>query len=384
MSRAPYEIGTTPPRLMLESPQAIAARSAVVPTTYERAAWNTIQAGNPHHQELPHHDSRLTAEQAREIEKHFDIELHFGRHSFGTLHKPPGTLNIHGLPTQREYDAALHIVSGLQEGDTLFVEARGFSEQPPEPVTIEQMARLNDAIEEVMRQTPKNIMEMSMLQCATQIGRATLKLMGMARVASSAEHREQAALIREGYLSSTWTYARLAALAKGIRVRYADYDRFNDIKVTEHTGKTPTEQMMAPADDISTRLQFLRDARRREKVARNALKDWAVDNLPPAGTPPPTGRKPKLVLLFGIDHRDSMIQAFKDMGLTITVHDMEKSTDEERTSEHLMRDMQELLPKLSQLALQTSIEALFSIKMPAIKLLTATSGSPSASKQYSH
>lgn len=90
----------------------------LVPLDYGRFVFNTL-----HGTGLEAHKSNLTAEQAKAINDHFDIELYFGKHGTAAGDLVPWR----EVPTQRDYDAAAKVVEDLQPGDMLFLEAPGFT-----------------------------------------------------------------------------------------------------------------------------------------------------------------------------------------------------------------------------------------------------------------
>ncbi len=339
------ELEAPPQHLMIEAP---AVSSDVVPMSTVRAAWNIVQRGNPDHVELPHHDSLLTAEQARRINQHYEIVVAVGRHGFGILNKPPGLSHVKSLPTQREFDSAGNLVEGLDEGDTLFVEERGFSHQPAEMPTWEELMEYAATFDAVANGPELPMGAKEAAGALMTLGRVIVAASSVFKLRKTVHDSQQAQAVRQEYLASAWTYASLLAGARGVRVRHADYDLFNDIAASRQLGKDRMQQMMS--DDMEGYLQFLRICRQRELVARNAIKDWALENLPPEGAPPPQGRKPKLVLLFGAAHKDSLIQAFKDMGLEVTVNDLEQSSEEERLAEHGARDMADIFRAIMLIA----------------------------------
>jgi hypothetical protein len=313
---------------------AAAARAAVVPLTYGREVWNTLQQGiDPSHEALPHHDSLLTADQARRVNEHFDIELYFGRHGFGMQHVAGDTLPSHILPTQLEYEEAARIIDGLQEGDTLLLEGRGFDRNPPDPITTRALL---EAYEVMSRPVPESV-HTTLAEAFRSIGYLAINMAAAAKYSASIENLANAQTLREGYLGDAWLYAHFLAAAKGVRIRYADYDKYLDDRAAERNGISRSEQVTST--DTSAQLQYLRDLRGREKVARNTAKDVALEDLPPEDTPPPRGRKPKLAVLYGAFHKDTMIQGFHDMNLDVTAHDMAQSSPEERMREHAWRDL---------------------------------------------
>lgn len=358
---APLAIEPPPQQLMIESTEAVAERAALVPLSYDKIAWNGLRKSfNPNLPELEHHDSFITPEQAAAINQHYDVELVVGTHGFGVRNKPEDMPASLGMTTQREYQEVWSVIDSLEEGDTLFVEGQGFDFQPEDPITMQQLEAFKNMAEtgQEMSQASRYEFERVMAQALQGIGGFLLQAGTMVKVAKSMENLVQAEQVREHYLSSAWTYARLLAAAKGVRVRFADFDYYDAMQEQQRTGKDASTTMMS--DDLGDQLNFLKSARRRDVAARNLLKDDAIAHLPPTGTPPPTGRKPKLVLLYGRAHKDHVTEVFDELGLHVaSVRELEGSTPNERLQEHFVRDfmpiyqrvMRELVPyMMTQLA----------------------------------
>ncbi len=344
---APQEqlaIQAPPARLAIEAGYS----TDLVPLTYSRQAWNeTVRALKPDFQPLAYHNSLLTAEQTQAINDHYDMRLYFGVHGFGLRTKPEGMLHSEALPTQREYRAVWEVVNELEEGDTLLVEGAGFMQHPPDPTTMAQITQLAAALKQFEQAEPTNFFELTTFDTIRRVGQFVLDRVVTGKIHQSLTYQTEAEIGKEGYLFSAWNYAVALALSKGVRVRYADSDYFDELTSIERTGKTPEQQMMS--SDPVDRLHFLQDVKQRNYKARNGAKDFALDNLPPEGTPKPKGRKPVLAVLYGGFHEEHMVEAFSDLHLQFTVHNLESSTADERALEHLHRDILPLLNEMMRL-----------------------------------
>lgn len=351
----PPELEAPKQPLMLESAvgrgarlRAEAGRAALVPLTYERAAFEHFRQGATGDAETQvRHDSLLTREQAEAINSHYDIVLNFGTHAFGRENLPRGAHPWMSMSTQREFSEVETALSGVKEGDTVFVESAGFVSQPPKAVTEKDIQAVKEVEAMIRAELAKGTasLEEGMFKLTTaSIMRITAEVMAVYRASLSVVSGVAAQRSREHNLGSAWDYARFLAASKGVQVRYADYDAFSLAKAEQHAGKPMMD--LALSGDIDDNLKFMRNNRQRELAARNAIKDWALANLPPEDAPTPSGQKPKLVLFFGAAHRDSMIEAFKQMGLNVTVNDLAKSTMEERVNEHMMRDFRRLFAEV--------------------------------------
>lgn len=349
--QSPLAIEASPQPLMIEGPKV---STDLVPVSYDKQAWNELrQAIIPGVEPLPYHGGNLTSEQATRINEHYDIELNFGIHGFGLNTKPEGMLHAEGLPTQREYEAAKQVVDGLQEGDTLFIERAGFSSNPTQPMSLQQLIEFKATLDAVAKLRPKDMLELAAFNTLKVIGGSLLQVGAKVKLDQSTHDILAASTGRDNYLTSAWTYAAALARAKGVTVRYADKDYYDQMKLQEMTGKSGDELMMSnePVDQ----LHFYRDLKQRDKAARNVVKDFALDNLPPEGTPPPTGRKPKLSVLFGNFHKNHMTQSFEDLGLKVNVNELASSTANERALEHIARDLQPLFAKVMRQVLGSDI-----------------------------
>lgn len=174
----------------------------LIPLSYARTVHNQT-----HGTEFQSHTNLLTAEQAQQINGHFDIEVHTGVHGFSmdALAAMGVKSDMHlGLPTQKEYAQAAEIVQDMQVGDTLFVERFGFSRPQESSVSPNVAALLEQA---TSGSFPKDLGEVAL------IGLETLITM-----------RENLELARQNYNIDAWDYAVQLARLKGIAVKYADTD----------------------------------------------------------------------------------------------------------------------------------------------------------------
>lgn len=240
------------------------------------------------------HDDILTAEQAARINDAFDIEIHLGRHGSRAADLSDDPWDRLHLSAQIEYDEVAKIVDGMQAGDTLLLEGPGFKRQPP-AVPEGYFAKSGDA-------------ERARLEAGRQSG-----------------------------AHNSWDYLDGLATLKGIRVVYADMDAFENDAVRELSqGKDVSELTYNPGSEAERDLAARVNARR-NLVARNRVKDYALAHLPAEGTPPPEDRKPKLVEVIGWEHGEGLEQAFDDVHLHVSVHMMRTSDLEERMREQYDR-----------------------------------------------
>jgi hypothetical protein len=291
----------------------------LVPFTDVREAWNTI-----HGKELQAHNNALTAEQSARITEHYDVEAYVGAHGIiGEGLQDPNSWP--GLPTNKEYDEAKKLVDGMQPGDVLLTELYGFDVAGREPVPPSyETPRLGES--------PMD----------KWIGRMLLQATGVQQTEYEAKRtsyiegkRQELEVARSEFKISAWEYARGLAVLKGIRVVHADYDAFDEAALTDLSGEGDLIAHMS-SDDPDRRELAKRIETAREQKACNIVKDWALDHLPPEGTPPPDGHKPRLVLLFGRDDKEGLQKAFDDIGLPVKFTEMEFTEDvRERIREKL-------------------------------------------------
>lgn len=295
----------------------------LVPLSYARDAYNVL-----HGTELRTHTDALTAEQASRINSNYDIEVHVGTHGQAPGAHPDNPYAVITLPTQQEYQEVAAVVAGMQPGDTLFSEGYGFRDQPPEPVMIPN--RPTTAADGPAVSFFERMFSEHRLALAHEL-----------RAAAGRRLEE----LRRDYKIDAWDYARQLAILKGVRTVYADHDIFDD-ELLDALGQNKDLLRLTTDSNPEERALAERIHVQRERKARNIVKDWALDHLPPKGMPPPNGRKPKLVLLFGGLHKEGLKRAFDDLGLDTKVTVMESSDFHSRTAEQMLRAMNGIMATL--------------------------------------
>ncbi len=225
---------------------------------------------------------RLPDEAIKTINQYYEIELYVGRHGSGRANQQHS--NPSSMPTQSEYAATEIIADSLSPGDMLFIEGKGFSAE------------------------------------AEQYGFTA----------------QQARVLANNYHTDTFTHALLTAEAQGVVASRADLSSSEWQQVEAALGKPvenlrlddPIEAAAFKAVDIQRERAAVR------KVVHSALLQ-ASSLIELQQDPELEVEKRRLVLLFGAGHKDGLVEAFNELGLTITVSELRRSTPEERTSEHL-------------------------------------------------
>jgi hypothetical protein len=255
----------------------------LVPTTYDRNAYNTIRGV-----ETRHHDGLLTGEQAKEINENFDVLIVPVRHGIG-LDRDPQALEKDFAPGDDDYEHVKKIINSLDHGDVLFVEGVGFESE-------------NDATmympEENMKETRRRAYESNDPNDPDIIKFLNAHL----RLVSD----------RENYTIDALDYAHQHAFFHGIEVVFADMDAYDNDrleKVVEQEGRHPWGEPLNPNHAAAAHAL-------REKKAINTIKDFALEKL--EHQPEQEGannRKPKLVLLYGSKHADAFREGFSNVGI---------------------------------------------------------------------
>jgi hypothetical protein len=236
-----------------------------------------------HKTELVAHSDNLTASEAARINRYFDIEVYVGAHGESAPVKMEKIITAYNKPysgiTQEDYSAFGAVVESMQIGDVLFRESYGFKKQPDEPSF----------------------------------------LLSLLHQAAGTYRRGKLEDERKNFGIGTFDYAERLAEINSIQTVYADYDAFEAeaLKTLAH-GMDVRAKAYDECDSYAMALAQ-RVHPNRVRIARNTVKDWALDHLPPAGKKSLRGRKPKLVLLFGAGHREELDQAFRGMGLRAKV-----------------------------------------------------------------
>jgi len=256
-----------------------------------RKAWNTI-----HGTELPSHNGLLSAEQAAEINRKYDIEIYVGTHGKGFVPEL-GDTDSSAIPSELEYNQVASVVDTMQPGDTLFIEGKNFRGNRPN-----FYAQMRSEAEKLGPESTAAIEKIMLRQIQ--------------------EDREKGRL-------DAFEYADLLAQAKGIRVIRADYDAF-DVEAA----KAVSDHILDPSDRGKPRSDFaLATHTRREYAARNIVKDAALDELSQNPNPEEDhaagSRKSKLVVLWGGGHKEDLERGFADSHLNAKMTVMEQTPLEE-------------------------------------------------------
>lgn len=292
----------------------------LVPLSYNRMVYNDM-----HGTELQTHTDALTAEQATRINNNYDIHVYVGAHGQeddGTNNKA----NLMELPTQKEYGQAAAVIDTMEPGDVLFLEGYGHDTQPKPPVT---MPDILPGAQAERRNDPLSLQHMM----GNVVLGALTNIQDIARRHASQELEAE----RAEYKLSVWDYARRRAHLRGIQTVLADHDAASAESLKALTGGKDLRELRAddstPAErDLADRIHT-----QRGQAARNILKDTALANLPQAEMATQQGRKPKLVKMFGLVHKEGLRQAFDDLDLQAAMHTMEMSSPEERYQEQVDR-----------------------------------------------
>jgi hypothetical protein len=299
----------------------------LVPLSYARTAWNTY-----HGADLQGHDSLLNAEQAAQINRQYDIEVHGGFHG-----------NKFVRPTQREYDEAAAVIDGMEPGDTLFIEKYGFRQQPPEPIPRVEAA----PISETQVPDPYNRMLGTLAAFGISDEQGHSAQDELAEMA-----RSELEALREDDKIDAWDYAESLAEIKGVRIVYADHDAFEQEGLKRVTGGRDRLGLVTGEQqdiELAGRVDASRD-----RTAVHTMKDWALEHPVPEGAETPH-RKPKLVLLTGKDHLASVETVVDDMGLEATTHAMSVSTMEERMAEQKQKRASKQRQELGRVLVATQL-----------------------------
>lgn len=262
-----------------------------------RKALNTI-----YNLELPYHGSFITPEQAEAINTKFDIELHLGIHGIARskARQHRSFDDIFDEPTQKEYDAAKDVVMGMRSCDVLFTECFNFPEASDK--FLDDLRLRQEALKQFRFGLLPSFMSLKMEGDRQKLLRQN-------------EHARQKKEI------SSFVYAKNLAGARGNRILYADIDKIDVANLRGITGDPNWK--LGVKDALDFRVHRLREQR-----APNIVKDYAIDNLWHAE--PSSEIKPRLILMFGKNHKEGLIEAFDELGLNIKVFDMESSTYDEK------------------------------------------------------
>ncbi|HSX30238.1 MAG TPA: hypothetical protein VLE73_06805 [Candidatus Saccharimonadales bacterium] len=254
----------------------------------------------------------ITPEQAVQINAAFDIELHTGRHGMDVF--AVGEYSPR-LPSQEEYDAVDSMLEGMQPGDALFIEGYGHELQTDEE--IDKQAAVYGAM---TKQTDNTLPDAfgSMVRLLHQM--ETTELQGQ----------------RDDHAINSWAYAARKARLMGIRVIKADISK--DEIVAQ--GLPGADTLMAltgsldPADQASAAATHAK----REAAAKKTMTNWALRHTPQEGGVQ-KGRKPKLVVLDGAEHRKALEESFTSSGLVFTSNEMARTPYRERERQQIARKL---------------------------------------------
>lgn len=281
--------------------------SELVPLTYTRSAFNTL-----HGTELEHHSSLLSQEQAEQINRQYDIEVYVGVHGLVPKDTDP-EIPLQHRPTQQEYEAVAAVVDSLQPGDTLFVETHGYYKPSYAPLVTPE-AGLPDSLVHSVRQELEELRRNSKIDA--------------------------------------WAYAEWLASLKGIPVVYADCDAFDDDAFRGVTQGRGMGELMRTASTESDHALKEDMHRQRERTARNIIKDWALAHPRPEVGITPEDRKPKLVLLFGIWHKEGLDEVFTASGLQARIIEMQSTN---KRSDRLGEPVGQMLGEVAASILGTMV-----------------------------
>jgi hypothetical protein len=300
-----------------------------------RDAWNS-QFGT----ELRHHNDELTPAEAARINEYYDIEVYVGTHGQprggideflgdSQVLKTPGerkAFELLTLPTPEEYDAAAAVVDTMRPGDVLFIEQAGFESHPDAPPPPPEAALGAETVHDL----PKALLKALIGEMAVNVWQ---------KWADS--RRQWAEEGRAERVIDAWEYAKQLAAIKGIRTVYADYDAFELASVAAK-GKSDIELALSP--DKNDQAEGRRIVTDRSRKARNTVKDWAREHLPPEGVPPPE-RKPKLVILYGKEHGEDFQQGFNELGLNAKITVLKSTDNVTRAASGLFDISQQILQR---------------------------------------
>ncbi len=248
----------------------------------------------------------LTADQASEFNRHYDLCLVTGAH--GVVGSGPNDTNDPVMtPTQAEYSAAADVIRSMTPDDTLFIENYGYQEQVYEPA----------------------ITRLGKLACQESNARDKT-LFGEIIAATIAELEGY----RRNYKLTVWGYAATLAVLKGISVIAADRnadERRADL--TANNGEDVVQELLNnPHVD---RTQFNRVNTLRERSASMAVTRWGLQHMHAANQSRHAGEpRQKLVLLFGKHHEQGLGQEFSNMSIDFRLLCLPDSRLEQRVAEY--------------------------------------------------
>ena len=248
-----------------------------------------------------HPDDKLDAYDRGRVNRTFDIQLVFGRHGFGYTED-----NYHHAvlqaPTQAEYQQMDAVIGDMEPGDVLLAEGIGHL------YVTQERRRIVDPLAGMPKDARQLVDDQRRQDASTQ----------------AAEKRRR-------HMIELWAYGEKLATARGgIDIVTADVDRLYDYKLAQLFGRT-SWQIVSGQDPAEGALRDMVH-RDRERMARNTLKDVALSRLDTVQGSE-GDRKPRLVLLFGRGHKESLTQLFDEMGLRYRAHDIISSSDQERAAE---------------------------------------------------
>ena len=105
----------------------------LVSLSHDRSAWNSLQG-----LETRHHDDKLTAEQAANINRSFDVFVVPVRHGYGT-DIDPNAIENGNAPSHESYLQVEEIIDEMRPGDRMPTGCRAMyavSSSPPENLWI--------------------------------------------------------------------------------------------------------------------------------------------------------------------------------------------------------------------------------------------------------
>jgi len=250
----------------------------LVSLSHDRSAWNSLQG-----LETRHHDDKLTAEQAANINRSFDVFVVPVRHGYGT-DIDPNAIENGNAPSHESYLQVEEIIDEMRPGDVLFAEGVGLfleAEQAHQLMGKE----IADAVDRFKNNE------------ATDIDRARIK--------------KQLRLLQEQSLNYEidsieygWRYAYL----HGVDVVFADADAYELERIGAVVGHDGQDELGRPVDHRH-REQV---DEMRERRAVNTVKDTAVDRL---NLRPAHAAKVKFALIFGSEHGGGLLDKFKNLGI---------------------------------------------------------------------
>jgi hypothetical protein len=278
----------------------------LVPRSYDRAAFNVFNGT-----ELQTHTDALTAEQAAQINDAYDIEIYVGAHGRPTVGAPNNLDEYMSPPTQEEYREVADVIAGMQPGDTLFLEGRGYDQEQQDKLDLTPMAGGGSS----------DPLLWMMVQYASSL--------------LSAKISDRLVRDMQNYKIDTFEYGARLAQLKGITVVHADHDAFDDKAVSSlKQGRSDQELRDSNKPQDKALIKYIDMWRARS--GRNVVKDRSLEHLSDAvAIKRQTGRKPKQVYLFGALHKDDLDKTFNDdAGLHATIVEMKQTGELARAEEH--------------------------------------------------